>query len=98
MKRLLALTVLLGGLLQGAAFAQAPATNTLDEVVRRGRVDRRDRARRAAHGMTNAQMQPDGLDVDIARALARDMASSSRSCRPPRRTAFRTCRPVASTW
>ena len=28
--------VLLGGLLQGPAFAQAPATNTLDEVVRRG--------------------------------------------------------------
>ena len=65
--------VLLGGLLQGAAFAQTPATNTLDEVVRRGRLIVAIGLGAPPYGITNAQMQPDGYDVEVAQALARDM-------------------------
>jgi len=65
--------VLLGGVLQGPAFAQAPATNTLDEVVRRGRLIVAIGLGAPPYGTTNAQMQPDGLDVEVAQALARDM-------------------------
>jgi polar amino acid transport system substrate-binding protein len=78
-RRLFTALLALGALAQGGlALAQqaAPANaaaNTLDEVVRRGRLIVAIGLGAPPFGTTNAQMQPDGYDVDVARALARDM-------------------------
>ena len=60
-------------LLAGTARAQAPATNTTDEIIRRGRILVAIDTNNPPWGMLDAGMQPEGIDVEVATLLAKYM-------------------------
>jgi polar amino acid transport system substrate-binding protein len=57
----------------GEARAQTAAASTLDAVVRRGTLIVGVSLGTPPYGLTNAQMEPDGYDVGLAKLIARDM-------------------------
>jgi len=58
-------------LLAGAAHAQT--ANTLDQIIKRGKLIVGISLSTPPYGMTDASMQPVGFDVAIAKLLARDL-------------------------
>jgi len=57
----------------GEARAQTAGTSTLDAVVKRGALIVGVSLGTPPYGITNAQMEPDGYDVGLAKLLAREM-------------------------
>ena len=73
MKRLVTALLLAAALCTGArAQAPAPALGT-DEIVRRGKIQVAIDTNNPPWGMLDTAMQPDGIDVSVARLLAKYM-------------------------
>lgn len=60
-------------ILSTSAMAQAPAANTLDQIIQRGKIIIGVSLSTPPYGMTDAQMKPAGFDVAIANLIARDL-------------------------
>jgi len=60
-------------LLGGTARAQAPATATTDEIIRRGKIMVAIDTNNPPWGMLDTSMQPEGIDVAVATLLAKYM-------------------------
>jgi polar amino acid transport system substrate-binding protein len=56
-----------------AAFTIPASAQTLDNVLKRGKLLAGINIAAPPFGTTNAQMEPDGYDVDMARMLAKDL-------------------------
>lgn len=55
------------------AFAQSATQSDLDSIIKRGTINVGISLGTPPFGLTDAQMQPDGYDVAVARLIARDL-------------------------
>jgi polar amino acid transport system substrate-binding protein len=60
-------------LLTAAAPAFAQQQSTLDEIIKSGTINVGVGLGTPPYGLTNAEMQPDGYDVSVAKLIARDL-------------------------
>src|SRR5580698_7246093 len=59
----------------GAARAEALGSGTLDAITKKGTLTVGISLGTPPYGVTNAQMEPDGYDVSIAKLLARELGA-----------------------
>lgn len=63
----------LGLAMVAATLVPAQAQNLLDEIIQRGSINVGVSLGTLPYGMIDANMQPDGHDVDVAKLIARDL-------------------------
>jgi polar amino acid transport system substrate-binding protein len=66
-------TLALGALLIAAPLLPAHAESLLDQIIQRGTINVGVGLGTPPYGMIDANMQPDGYDVSLARMIARDL-------------------------
>jgi polar amino acid transport system substrate-binding protein len=63
--------LLVGALLLAAAFVRPAAAQTVDEIISRGSINIGVLTELPPYGILNAQQQPDGYDIDVAKLLGK---------------------------
>ena len=86
----LAITALVAAM----SFAHADA---LDDIKKAGKIRIAIDLGVPPYGMTDDKMQPAGLDVEVAKLIAKDWASNSSTCRPQAPPGFPHFRPARPT-